>query len=328
MAKIKKKNGGVRHMTAGRDAGGSVRCVSVSDEYAEGVFIAKEIGRMVGGMDMLEAQTDPVRQVGFSDIAVLYRTHRQAAMIEQCLETEGIPYIVSGRESYLDAPSVSHALSFFRLCLYPWDRAALKSLLPGVGADAAPDETAESLCMRLTALGGDAAELAGQISAYAPKAGKEKPRRLLEKWKKQRGIQDEEFERLMAASASASDMMSFLSDVLLGAEGDVSRVSGKNYTPDAVRLMTLHGSKGLEFPVVFMAGVKRGVLPLETPYGRQTDLPEERRLFYVGMTRARDELILLAHPDSSPFLSDIPSGLMTHESPSVLRKPAHQLSFL
>ena len=99
----------------------------------------------------------------------------------------------------------------------------------------------------------------------------------------------------------------------MGEEGDITRAGGKSYAPDAVRLMTLHGSKGLEFPVVFLAGIKRGMLPLETPYGRPTDIQEERRLFYVGMTRAKNELILLTHPEESAFMAEVPQEKMRPE---------------
>lgn len=324
-------NGGKRDMEPGRETGGRVRRIPVSDEYAEGIVIAKEIGRMVGGMDMLNAQLDTTRQVGFSDIAILYRTHRQAEAIEKCLAEEGIPYIVTGREDYLSAQEVTRALAFFRLCLNPWDRAALAALLPGTRVDQTPEFTIDMLCARLKEMGGAEAELAGRLSAYSAKAGKEKPKKLLERWKKENSIKgDDSFERLLSAASAAADMPYFLADIALGAEGDVSRSSGKNYTSDAVRLMTLHGSKGLEFPVVFLAGLKRGVLPMETPYGRETDIREERRLLYVGMTRAKDELILLTHPEESPFLREIPADRMQTEQAIYQRKaaPAKQMSFL
>ena len=83
-------NGGKREMEAGRGHGGLVRRIPVSDEYAEGIVIAKEIGRMVGGMDMIESSVEAGGQIGFSDIAILYRTHRQAEAIEKCLAAEGI----------------------------------------------------------------------------------------------------------------------------------------------------------------------------------------------------------------------------------------------
>ena len=71
--------------------------------------------------------------------------------------------------------------------------------------------------------------------------------------------------------------------------------------------MTFHGAKGLEFEVVFLYDVSKGVIPLDAP-GRMADEEEERRLFYVGMTRAQDELILLSSKEPSPFLADIPAS--------------------
>ena len=305
------RNGGKRSMEAGREAGGAVRRIPVSDEYAEGIVIAKEIGRMVGGMDMIESGAEADRQVGFADMAILYRTHRQAEVIEKCLAEEGIPYIVAGREDYLNAESVTRALNFLRLCLQPDNEAALRALIKDFG--------------------GDEALIAERMKDCAPKSAKEKPKRLLERWKKANAIRnDGDFDRLIAAAGAANDVADFLNDITLGAEGDVARSGGKSYTADAVRLMTLHGSKGLEFPVVFLAGIKRGVLPLETPYGRPTDVQEERRLLYVGMTRAKDELILLTHPEESSFLAEIPEERMRLEKAVYQRKAetAKQLSFL
>ena len=72
--------------------------------------------------------------------------------------------------------------------------------------------------------------------------------------------------------------------------------------------MTLHASKGLEFPVVFLCGLRRGMLPLESA-GKGSDVEEERRLFYVGMTRAKEELILLTSGEPSPFLEELPHSV-------------------
>lgn len=89
--------------------------------------------------------------------------------------------------------------------------------------------------------------------------------------------------------------------------------------------MTLHAAKGLEFPVVFLAGASRGVIPLESP-GRENDPQEERRLFYVGMTRAKEELVLLSWGEASPFLGDIPSQQLQQETVPLKERPAEQLS--
>ena len=77
---------------------------------------------------------------------------------------------------------------------------------------------------------------------------------------------------------------------------------------NCVTMMTIHSAKGLEFPVVFLCGVQAGKIPLTG--GRGTDPEEERRLFYVGLTRAREELLLSGSGESSPFLTDIPPSCL------------------
>ena len=94
----------------------------------------------------------------------------------------------------------------------------------------------------------------------------------------------------------------------------------------AVMLMTLHGSKGLEFPAVFLCGLRRGCLPLESP-GRPADIAEERRLFYVGMTRAQEELILLTSNEPSCFLDAIPADCL-HKTTTGGKKRASEMKQL
>lgn len=112
-------------------SGAAVRLVQTQDSFSEGVFIAKEIARMAGGVDMLEAQAldheGPVR--AFSDMAVLCRTHRQLELVEKCLAHDDIPCVVSGREDFLEDPTVRGMLAFFRSLMVPSDRAALESAL-------------------------------------------------------------------------------------------------------------------------------------------------------------------------------------------------------
>ena len=75
--------------------------------------------------------------------------------------------------------------------------------------------------------------------------------------------------------------------------------------------MTLHGSKGLEFPVVFLYGARNGMMPLDMA---GTSLEEERRLFFVGMTRAREELVITSSGEASPFLEAIPEADAVRET--------------
>ena len=103
------------------------------------------------------------------------------------------------------------------------------------------------------------------------------------------------------------------------------RVAGRGWESGAVRLMTLHASKGLEFPAVFVAGLTEGTLPLEMP-GRPADLEEERRLLYVGMTRAREELILSAGGGPSPFLDSLPQGVAQEQAGRRQERRLEQLS--
>ena len=77
--------------------------------------------------------------------------------------------------------------------------------------------------------------------------------------------------------------------------------------------MTFHGSKGLEFPAVFLYGIRRGLTPLEAA-GRTNDGEEERRLFYVAMTRAKEELILTTSAEPSSFLAEIPESCAVWET--------------
>jgi superfamily I DNA/RNA helicase len=108
-----------------RGSGAPVRLAQAANSLAEGIFIAKEINRMVGGMDMLDAGgvtgDERIQPRSFSDIAILYRTHRQADILEYCLQKENIPYTVAGRDSFLSEPAVRAAIGFFRFLLAPGD---------------------------------------------------------------------------------------------------------------------------------------------------------------------------------------------------------------
>ena len=95
----------------------------------------------------------------------------------------------------------------------------------------------------------------------------------------------------------------------LGVEGDLKRCGKKGCSSGAVTLMTLHGAKGLEFPVTMICGVEQGKIPLESE-AYSTDLEEERRLLYVGMTRAKEELILVSANKESEFFEKVNDNLI------------------
>jgi len=142
-----------------RKNGSRVRLLQAPDEFSEALFVAKEINRLVGGIDMLAAHRLPEStgkrgprkdsgskdsgsyekfSGGFGDIAVLYRTNRQAEVLEQCLLQEGIPYRVAGRGKFLQEKPVRKALAFFRFLLNPGDLVSLGACLEAGDSYPAP----------------------------------------------------------------------------------------------------------------------------------------------------------------------------------------------
>ena len=297
---ISKNPGEKRELVPMTGKGLPVRVLTASGRRSEGIAAAREISRMVGGIDMLDAGErirsgeEPIRS--FSDIAVLCRTNRQVEEMEEFLKTEGIPYTVTGKGSFLESETVQRTLKFFR-ALY------------GNGTGDSPEE--ESWDQAL-------------LEAYRP-LKKKRPAALVEKWSRDMGLAgDEAVEKLSAMAVFHKTMEEFLYLLDFGEEGDLMRRGGSRCTADSVSLMTLHGSKGLEFPAVILYGVRKNSIPLEyfknrkSGSGREEDpeagLQEERRLFYVGMTRAKEELVLLTSGEPSAFLSELPEEALLRET--------------
>ena len=281
---------------------------------------------------MLEAHRQGARQAsyGFGDIAILYRTHRQAQQIEHCLKTEGIPYTVSGRESYLNESDVRAALSYLRLLLCPQDRYSLQTCLMAFGVPleqlraVSPADSA-SLCAALQALG--LSHLASLMEAQFPKAAKAKPAALLDALIPLLG-QSEALSMLRGAALGHATAASLIDALAFGSEGDITRASGAAYPSEAVSLMTLHGAKGLEFPVVYLAGMEDGLFPgfMTIASDDPLEIEEERRLAYVGITRAKEDLTLTCaksrmlrgetqYNPVSRFVREIPKELMDNTLP-------------
>ena len=293
-----------RNLVPLKKEGAPIRIAEASSITSQSVFVAKEINRMVGGLDMLDAETyfaeeGKEARRSFRDIAVLYRTHHQARTLEKCFQKEGIPYIVHGREDFLSDPIVQGTIWFFSFLANPesptYKQECIKKLW-----NLDETELAESIYEKM-------------ISIYAEKWNHGKPAKILKGWMKDLDLKENDsFCKLMDMAVFYPNMKEFLDALILGEESDLKRCKGKKITGDAVSLMTLHGSKGLEFPVVFLYGAEKGELPLERK-GEEPDLLEERRLFYVGMTRAREELILTFTGEPSAFLKEIPEEVIKKE---------------
>ncbi|HIR07305.1 MAG TPA: UvrD-helicase domain-containing protein [Candidatus Pullichristensenella stercoripullorum] len=306
-------------------AGAPVRLVRADTAFSEAVWIAKEVARLAGGVDMLAANATEGEMRAFSEMAVLARTHRQLDLIEECLAHDGIPCVVAGREDYLESDDARGALAFFRSLAAPGDLNSLRAALRlnwGLDEDAfrraAPcaEPLARAEALRDAA---GAGEYVRAVTLLAPKVDREAPERLLRRWIAMRGA-SEALERLASAASFHETLAGFLAALDIGEEADVRRRNGKARAAGAVTLMTLHGAKGLEFPVVFLAGVAEGVLPLSRP-GAEADVEEERRLFFVGMTRAKEELILTCPGAPSCFIGELGEGLAPETARSRVRPP-------
>lgn len=304
MAVISNNSGEQRNLHAALENGKAVRVIEASSEMAEAIWVAKEINRQIGGIDMLDTEKSferesERRQRSFGDIGVLYRTHRQAKLLENSLRKEGIPYVITGREDFLLEPEVRGTVCFFRSIAKP------------------EDSLARILALRLlwklpeNVLTSEIYEI--MKAKYQPLLKRSKPGKLLQKWREDMSLKENKaMDKLEHMAMCYQNTEEFLNSLSLGEEGDLMRCGGKSYDANAVTLMTLHASKGLEFPVVLLAGAEEGKLPLEN--GREpADIEEERRLFYVGMTRAKEELVIVHGGQPSMFLEELPVSCIEKE---------------
>lgn len=316
---IQPNPGGERPLFAALPKGAPVRLAQAPDERAEYIWIAKEIARMAGGLGMTETTEGERAPFAFSEIAVLCRTHRQLEQMEACLNHDSIPCLVSGRGAFLEAEINRALLGFFAALLEPSDTASLTLALKGLWhcpagliqrAEAAlpliEKEGMEAFAQALAPFDG-LSPFAGAVNALLPGVKKEKPRSLLEKLIRETGARGKETDQLLNTAVFYPSMPVLLEALAAGEEGDIRRLSGGKPS-GAVRLMTLHAAKGLEFPAVFLAGLEEGRLPLSRP-NEEPDIEEERRLYFVGLTRAKQSLTLCCGGAPSPFLAELPPAV-------------------
>ena len=307
---IRRNPGEERDLKPFRAGGEPVRMVQASGKAAEAVFVAKEINRLVGGVDMLEAQEQRADQEkrklrSFGEIAVLCRTHRQMDRLEKTLRQEGIPYVAAGRGSFLEDPKVRGTCAFFRYLAKGAE--ADRHLAAELLLDRENNPLTETVLEHLE-------------ENFRPLMAKGKPAKILDQWMEEQNLaENTAMLQLRGAAVLCGHMEELLENLASGEEGDLQRCGGKTYRGDAVRLMTLHASKGLEFPAVILCGVSKGTLPLETEK-EAADIEEERRLFYVGMTRAREELVLTASGEPSGFWEEVPEEYSKKEKAEGSRK--------
>ena len=326
---------------------GVIRMVATGSEVSEGIAVVREVNRLVGGADMVASDNAAGSggEYGFGDIAVLFRTGRQAEVLETCFLTEGLPYRLIGQRGFLDTPAVRQALAFWRWAAQPDSGLRLLEALrqqPFNPGRAATTQITEAVLeasgpVDLEALSASLSErerakieaLTEAAERYRSRAG-EPPAGLLRSWQVEFGSEtaagETGFSRFVALAENVETMGQLLERVVLGQDADFERRGGARQQ-ETVSLMTMHAAKGLEFPAVLICGVEDGVIPLAEP-GRECDEEEERRLFYVAVTRAAKELVLFrarsrmrhgqrVQLQKSRFVDMIPGTLVREEEEAV-----------
>lgn len=293
----------------------------------------------------------------FEDFAVLYRTNAQSRVMEEAFLTLRVPHVLVGGQRFYERKEIKDLIAYLRLTFNPRDNVSFRRSItiptrgigPGAMAkiedwatkhdtplwDAIREQAVQSDLPKKTGsairdfIG--AVEDAREISDIGPVTDVLKT--LLDRSGYVDMLKSERTEEALGrldnlqelinvtteydATSDEPSLGGFLESVSLVSDVDALNGHGGN----AVTLMTLHSAKGLEFPVVFLAGLEEGVFPHSRSLNSDTEIEEERRLAYVGMTRAREELHLLhAHRRSlfgtpnfnrrSRFLDDIPVHLL------------------
>jgi ATP-dependent DNA helicase UvrD/PcrA len=334
-------------------AGDPIVRYHADDEVDEAQWITREMAHLHDADDVqVPSAGDRGRDGGrlrWGDIAVFYRTNAQSRVLEEQLMRVGIPYRVLGGTRFYDRKEVKDAVAYLRAVVNPVDEVSIKRVLNepkrGVGATSIGRLDAWATAHGLPFL--DALRRAGEAGVSGKAArGIEAFLQLLddvtgtlasgpgpllqallersgylEALEAERTIESEgrleNLAELVGAASEVESVDEFLESISL--VSDVDELDEADQS--SVVLMTLHAAKGLEFPVVFIMGLEDGVFPHLRSLTEPDQLEEERRLAYVGITRARQRLYLThawsrtlfggtQYNPPSRFLDEIPDGLI------------------
>ena len=332
-------------------AGDKITKFQGEDEVDEAQWICRELTRLHGGGDQR-----------WSDMAVFYRTNAQSRVLEEQFLRGSIPYRVVGGTRFYDRREVKDAMAYLRAVVNTTDEVNLKRVLNvpkrGIGdqtvgrldayarshglsfvealrnwdsAGVSP-RSARGIESFLTLLDDLSTELAkgpaALLDSILSRSG------YLAELEADRSVENdsriENLAELVGLAREYPSVDAFLEQVSLVADTD-QLPDPDDPSETGVVMMTLHAAKGLEFPVVFMVGVEEGVFPHMRALTDPGELEEERRLCYVGITRARQQLFLshawcrtlygsTQYNPPSRFITEIPSGLIEESSSSRTRQ--------
>jgi uncharacterized protein (TIGR00375 family) len=346
----------------------TLRLLSAPTEAAEAVMIGKSIETLIGGTGFsfddfggnLPGRSEPYH--AFSDFAVLFRTRSQGDILAETLGRAGIPFQRASKQSLWRRKGIEETLSCLKLLEGCGTYADLELCLKTLAPDLEPQDIRALLewgeSRRLPAGGLMAEAERMPVTGISPAMQAALPSFLnrIARFSRDlagRGVSDklyrlgrqqefaalcgsdensrEAWGRVLAhAAAFGEDSTGFIQSAALQDDPDAF-----DQKSEKVALLTLHAAKGLEFPVVFIAGCEAGLLPLALGGGEPADPDEERRLFYVGMTRAMQLLFFTRARNRrlygknekrapSPFLSDIEPKLLTEEKAAAKTRRAGQ----
>jgi DNA helicase-2/ATP-dependent DNA helicase PcrA len=317
--------------------------VALNDGGEQAQFVAQRI---------LELRDE---NVDLNEVAVLYRAHYHALELQLELSRRGIPYQITSGIRFFEQAHIKDVISFLRLVANPRDEIAFKrmaKLLPGIGNrsadnlwnawDKSLNEQGEitSWSERLLPMNVSAkskkhwTQLASTLDEIAPGGQPNPPSEMItsvmeaiyDDYAKVNftnyELRKEDLNQLAAFSRQFKDLNEFLSQLALISNVDAEVAPNQTADREAVNLSTVHQAKGLEFHTVFVIWLTDGMFPSSRSMEQRKDLEEERRLFYVAITRAKDELYL-TYPHMrltggygdvfqrpSRFLKEIPNKLV------------------
>lgn len=330
------------------------------DEYDEGRYIVEQINHL---------KTEEYYKN--SDFTILYRMNAQSRAIEDILMREGIPYKVIGGLKFYERKEIKDIIAYLRLIHNSADNLSLKRIINepkrGIGKTSIEqiqeisDKTGNSMYeiirnaqeYGLTRVFSNSRDFIEQIEYLKSKKDELKISDLIKETLNKTGYTKAlENENSVEAETRIENLEEFLTVAIEFEEESAdntlaeflenitlsSDIDGMEDQDDSVTLMTLHSAKGLEFPVVFLVGMEEGIFPGYKSIGEPQALEEERRLFYVGITRAKQYLYLTcakhrtifgstSYNQVSRFVKEIPEELLEGYAEVVERKSVDKEEF-
>jgi len=282
-----------------KQTGEKITIIELRSEVEEGFFVVEQIKNL--GLPL-------------SSYAVLYRTNAQSRSMEEQFLKHAIPYQLVGGVQFYQRKEIKDVLAYLRLVINTDDSVSLKRI-DKIGKTRAK----QYFELRDQLLGLNI--LPSTIDVLDAIIGKTGYNDYLDDGTDQGKMRVENVKELRSVAEQFPDIIQFLENVSLIQDRQMPDANMQNGKAEVVTLMTLHASKGLEYPVVFLVGMEEGLFPHSRSMLDPNQMEEERRLAYVGITRAKDQLFLTytksrlffgtrSNNLPSRFISAIPESLI------------------